>query len=352
MTRIKRYIFSQVLIFTVGVMMFFIGIDALINLITLTEELPNASFLELIWLTLLATPQKMVFYFPVGVLLGTLVALGAMATHSELVIFRSIGISLVRIYWMSLRPALLLCLLALAASEWLIPKTELMMVNTKSKIENPERVLSVQEGIWQKDGDMFFHIDLVEPNGRLLGITQFSFDEQGQLVETGKARMASFDGEQWILHEDQRTFFANQQIVNSLMARRAWATSLRPGLFQQLVFEPSQLAPSKLYQHIQQVKQQGLRTDELELSLWNKLFQPVVVAIMVFIALAFIFGPLRSVSSSLRIVTGIVAGLMYTYSQEFFTRVGLVYQVEPLISVLLPLILFGLFGAFLIRRAG
>lgn len=349
---IRRYIFIQVMLFILGVMAFFLGIDALINLITLSEDLANATLLDMLWLTLLSAPQKIYFYLPVAVLLGTLIALGAMANNRELIILRSVGTSLFKIYWYSLRPAILLSIIALAISEWVIPQTERLYQNTEHRIEKPEKSLSVKKGIWQKDGEEFFNIDEVRSNGELVGITRFKFNQDGQLVESGFAERALYDDEQWYLQDEAMSLYKDTLFLTQTVTSRHWDTNLNPELFDQLLFEPSQLAPSKLYTYIKQVKQQGLRADELELSLWTKLFQPIVVAIMVFIALSFIFGPLRQMSSSIRIVAGIVAGLMYTYSQEFFTRLGLVYQIDPLISILLPLMIFACFGVYLIRRAG
>lgn len=44
--------------------------------------------------------------------------------------------------------------------------------------------------------------------------------------------------------------------------------------------------------------------------MWSKVFQPLSVAVMMLMALSFIFGPLRSVPMGVRVVTGISFGFV------------------------------------------
>ena len=71
---------------------------------------------------------------------------------------------------------------------------------------------------------------------------------------------------------------------------------------------------------------------------------------MVLIACSFIFGPLRSVTMGLRILTGVLAGLLFRYGQDFLGYASLVYDFSPLLAAGLPIGLSLLLGGVAIIR--
>lgn len=52
--------------------------------------------------------------------------------------------------------------------------------------------------------------------------------------------------------------------------------------------------------------------------MWSKIFQPLSVAVMMLMALSFIFGPLRSVPMGVRVVTGISFGFIFYVLDQIF----------------------------------
>jgi len=71
---------------------------------------------------------------------------------------------------------------------------------------------------------------------------------------------------------------------------------------------------------------------------------------MLFLAIPFIFGPLRSVTMGLRLVSGVVVGFSFYMLNQFFGPFSLVYNVPPFVAALLPSLLFFIIGVFLMRR--
>ena len=84
---------------------------------------------------------------------------------------------------------------------------------------------------------------------------------------------------------------------------------------------------------------------------WKKTLQPLTTAVLVLVAVSFIFGPLREATMGSRVFTAICFGLLFTILQRLVHNVALVYQFSPLTAVLLPLLLTALLGAWLFRRA-
>jgi lipopolysaccharide export system permease protein len=69
---------------------------------------------------------------------------------------------------------------------------------------------------------------------------------------------------------------------------------------------------------------------------------------MIFLAVPFIFGPLRSVSMGFRIVTGVIVGAGFFILNQFFGPISQVYQIPAILAAVLPTITFAIMGTFLL----
>ncbi|MDF5068552.1 LptF/LptG family permease, partial [Vibrio parahaemolyticus] len=87
-----------------------------------------------------------------------------------------------------------------------------------------------------------------------------------------------------------------------------------------------------------------------ELAFWRKLTQPLSIAVMMLMALSFVFGPLRSVTMGARVLSGVVAGFTFYISSEFFGPLSLVYGISPVFGALAPSLVFLAIAIALLRR--
>src|SRR5690606_9999562 len=88
------------------------------------------------------------------------------------------------------------------------------------------------------------------------------------------------------------------------------------------------------------------------LAFWKKLLQPVTTAALVFVAISFIFGPLRSVTLGQRVFTGVLVGFSFRILQDLLGPSSLVFGFSPLIAVVAPILMLVVMGMWVIRRAG
>ncbi|WP_411907487.1 LptF/LptG family permease, partial [Salmonella enterica] len=63
--------------------------------------------------------------------------------------------------------------------------------------------------------------------------------------------------------------------------------------------------------YVKYLKSSGQDAGRYQLNMWSKIFQPLSGAVMMLMALSFIFGPLRSVPMGVRGVTGISFGFVF-----------------------------------------
>ena len=116
--------------------------------------------------------------------------------------------------------------------------------------------------------------------------------------------------------------------------------------------EPDALSISGLWWYIHYLADQGLNNTSYWLAFWGKVFQPLVTAALVLMAISFIFGPLRSVTLGQRIFTGVVVGFVFRIAQDLLGPSSLVFGFSPILAVLVPAGVCALAGIWLLRKAG
>ena len=70
---------------------------------------------------------------------------------------------------------------------------------------------------------------------------------------------------------------------------------------------------------------------------------------MVLLALTFIFGPVRMRSAGKRIATGMIVGILFYLLNQVFGHMGLLFNIPPLLTTLMPV---GLILLYALRQLG
>lgn len=120
-------------------------------------------------------PRYLYEILPIAALIGAVLGLGTLASNSELVIMRSIGISLWRIVGWVIRSALILVILSFALSEWVIPYTNEQAKGVKD--HRSVNALGEVKGYWTREGQRFIYIDYANAQGQLKHVQVVDFDE-------------------------------------------------------------------------------------------------------------------------------------------------------------------------------
>lgn len=353
MRMLQGYIGRTVLLAILGVTAALLMLDLVFSLLAELEDLHGGyGFLEALQFILLTLPRRLYQLIPTGTLLGALVALGALANNSELVVMRAAGVSLLQILWAALRPVLLVALAGLLMGEYLAPYTEQIAQSGRAVALGGAKLQHSRTGVWHREGNEYIHVNAVSPGGRLFGVTRLRLDESGRLQQASQARTAVFQSDHWSMEDVEVTELGQREARISRFDTLAWYTSLDPKLLALLTLDPENLSTTGLWQYANYLDEQGLDAAPYFLAFWNKVLQPLMMCAMLFIAVSYAFGPLRQVTMGLRVMAGILTGLVLRYFQELTGTMSLVYGFSPLLAALLPLVLGATVGAWAIRRSG
>jgi lipopolysaccharide export system permease protein len=299
---------------------------------------------------LFSVPRLTYELTPMAALLGSLIGLGALAGNNELVIMRAAGISIARVSWAALKAGLLLVLFAVWMGEWVVADAEQHATDIRSSALAGKDSLRTVDGFWMRDATDFINVRTVLPGGRLVGVYVYEFDSAHELRRISSARSATYDRGQWQLKQVRRSVIGRDGVTTEQMPEMTWRSQLSPDLLDIIAIKPASLSVSGLYKYIRYLRTNGLSSGRYEAEFWTKIALPFATCVMVFAALPFVFGPLRSVGVGQRMLIGALVGIGFYLLNQGVNYVGLVYEFNPLLGAVLPTGLLLAIAVYMMRR--
>lgn len=353
MDKLDRYIGSSVFVAIVAVLGIILGLASLFAFIDEMGDVSDTyTLLDVLSFVLLTAPRRVYDMLPMAALIGCLIGLGSLASASELTIMRAAGVSIGRIVWAVMKPMLVLMLAGVLVGEYVAPATENIAQANRSLAQGGGEAQSAKHGLWHRQGDEFIHVNSVQPNGLLYGVTRYRFDDQRHMLSSSFAKRAKFAEDHWQLTDVTTTLFHDGSTEVVTLPEERWEVALSPQLLSTVVMAPESLSISGLWGYIHYLADQGLNNGRYWLAFWVKVLQPLVTAALVLMAISFIFGPLRSVTLGQRVFTGVLVGFTFRIAQDLLGPSSLVFGFSPLFAVLVPAGICALAGIWLLRRAG
>ncbi len=326
MNKITLYLWKSILIAILLVLTLFIGLEFIFSLVNELRYVGTGSYttLDAFNFIFLSMPQHIAQLFPMATLVGTLMGLGLLASRSELIILRSSGMSLGDIIAAVLKLSFILALVVWFMGEWVSPIAEKMAHDNKALSLSQGQALRTKNGTWMRDANNFIHIQSMTSDGHLEGIT---------------------------LHEIQETVFEQDKTSRQKIDEQIWNSNLSPEVLSQVGMKDlDDLSLMGLWHTISYREKNHLETKPYQLALWQKIVRPLATLVMMFLAIPFVFGPLRSATMGLRMLVGVLVGFTFYTFNQLFGPLTLVYQIPPIVGAFLPTVLFLLLGLFFLKR--
>lgn len=353
MHKIDQYVMRTVGGAMFLVMVVVLSLDLIFGFIAELDDARNDyQTLQALWYVFMTLPRRIYDYLPLGAFMGCLVGLGAMASSSELTVIRAAGVSIKRIVWSAMKPALIVVMIGLVIGEYVAPPAERMAQSQKAIAQGAGENIATASGIWHREGDVFMHLNAVSPDGELQGVSLFRFDADRWMLSASFSERAIYQGDHWRLENVSTTVMGEDQLTQEVHETLRWETGLSPDVLSVLIVKPENLPMTGLYTYASYLDQQGLSSANYWLAFWKKVLMPLGTAVMVLVAISFIFGPLRSVTMGFRVFTGLIVGLLFKYMQDLLGPMSLVFGFNPVLAILLPIAINAAVGAVLMRRAG
>ena len=332
-----------------------VGLDVVAGIIDQTGDIKrNYQFVDVLIYTVTKLPSTMYEYIPLASLIGCLVGLGMLATNSEVVVMRAAGVSLMRIVFLVFKPVILFILVAALIGEYFSPYLDQLADSKREYLRKGESALDSTSGFWAKEGDEFIHFNAVFPGGVLFGVTRYRLNEQRELKETSFSSRATFNKTEgfWVEENVSSTIFLDQQTYTRKWVTRKWQTELTPEVLTLNILPSDSLSAGSLSNHIGYLEERKADSAKYRLAFWSKVLQPLAIFSLVFVGIAFVFGPLRQATVGFRVFVGVLFGISFKLLSDILGPLSIVFEIPPILAILVPILMCFALGIALLRRAG
>lgn len=328
---------------------------AVVTLFTLVDELrditPGYGEHHALLYVLYSTPRRAYELLPYAVFIGALVGLGMMASHEELTVFRSAGVSALRLFGAVAAPALLMLLGNQALGEFVAPAGETAAQTLKLRVQRGSEGY-IHAAQWRREGDLYTSVEGYGGDGTLIGVRQFQLAD-GELRFSRYAKAATFRPTSgvWLLEDVVETSLGPSATSVRRYESLPWRSDANPEtLSAKALFDPAKLSFADLAYQIDYLRREGLDATRYQVSFWNKALQPVAVLGLVLLAVGFVIGPLREVGMGARLTVGVAVGLAFKYLLDVFAPMSIVFAIPPWLAMSVPVAGCWLAGVLVIRR--
>jgi len=348
---LDRHIGRTLLTTTLFMFVVVLGLFSVILFLDGVSDLGRGHFHlgNLLLYVLLNLPERTYQVFPAVTLVGTIAGLSILAINSELTAMRAGGLSLARLVGSIMLAGSVFVLAGVLLGEFVVPYSSDLAIRDRAQALGG-MVQRNRSNVWVRDGSRFVRIGEVLPDLTLLNVDIFDVTPGSALHAQTHASSARYVGGHWQLSGVQRTDIGPDETNASRQPDREWDASLTPKILRVFTVRPQLMPAWTLARYIRHLRQNRQDTSRYELAFWNKLMLPVSTAIMVLLAVPFVFGSIRGGGMGQRIFIGVMLGMLYSLIHIGLGNFGLAYGVPPILGATLPGLAFLALALAMLRR--
>jgi lipopolysaccharide export system permease protein len=221
MTLIEKYLFRQLLGPVLGALAALTAVAILSQSLSALDIIVERgqSPLVLVKVTLLALPQLLSLVLPIGVFIGSLLALNRLQGDQEIVVCSAGGMSRWRVISPAMRLAVMITLAALALNVWLQPLSYRLMRQELFRVRTDLAATLVKEGEFTQAGEgLTVYTQAIDQNGLLRNVFIHLDKPDGATVYTAQeGRIVKRDDRPaLVLRRGSSQEFARSGVLNYL----------------------------------------------------------------------------------------------------------------------------------------
>lgn len=349
---LSAYLLRTILQSTLLVLLVLLALAGLFEFIAQLEDTQgNYGIPEALQYAALRLPQLSFEMLPIAALIGSLLGLGGLANSSELVVMRTAGISVRRLAGMTaISGAVLLSATALVG-EFIGPPLDYYARNMRNEARFEREDSAFGSDLWVKDGQVVLNLERINTEFEFGSLYQFRFNDDRSLQSISRAENSGIDeSDRWILENFRETVFRDHSIETNRSPIAVERFDLNSDLLGITLVKPVSLSARGLLSYIGYLHRNGLTAGRYESELWSRVARTATVLIMPVLALAFVFGSLRSSGYGARLMLGVLIGLAYFLASEMLANSGQVFNLDPALVAWLPSIALLLVTVFALSR--
>lgn len=291
---------------------------------------------------------------PAAILLASIITLGLMTRHNEVMAIKSGGIGLGDLVYPILGVVILVFVGLLGLSEYLMPSANQNARAIYDFIIHKKKSMATfkQSQLWIHGRQSIYNIQLYHPDKNVLeGLTiyRFSPDLDYVLVQRIDARSAQWKEGKWILSEASVTDF-DRKGVPARSFHRELILSLpeTPGDFQIAEKNPDEMNFRQLREYVQKIERDGYDARKYRTAMHGAISFPFTVIIMACLGIPLALRSERGAGLARGIGYSIFISFLYLVVYSFILELGKGGSFPPFLAAWLGNFIFAMVGVYLI----
>ena len=312
-------------------------LDSLFTFLSQLSDLSDSyTVRDIFFYSLNSVPISVYEYLSFISLLGVLVGLGSLKEEGEIMASKALGKSDVLIFIASLRPTLVIILLALVFQETALPSISQKNEETRLIKQNN---ISYDDGYWYLSESSINFFKSTSDRENIEEVTIYELGDKKNIEKIINAKSANLINGEWILEDLFSRDFVDSEINES--KSKIWKESPSDKDMKRLL-SPKYLSILELRSVLEEEKLE-FKLNSLELEFWRKVFYPITTILLIFLGASFIFGRVRDDTLGKRLLLGVLLAFSLNLVQSLLQSMAVVSFLTPFNAVLLPFL-----GIFLI----
>jgi len=289
---------------------------------------------------------------PAAVLLSSILTLGLMSRHNEVMAMKSGGVGL----WSLAHPVLgvvgLIFLALLGLNEFILPSANQNARSISDWIIHKKKPLAAfkQSQIWIHGHQTIYNIQVYHPQKNLLeGLTLYRFGPDFEVVERVDARSAQWREGKWVLSDASVTDFTER----NLPARKNYQELIlslpeTPNDFQIAEKNPEEMNYRELKDYVQKIEREGYNSSKYRTAMHACISFPFISMIMAILGIPLALRKERGAGMALGVGYSIFISFIYLVVYSFILELGKGGTFPPFVAAWLGNFIFSLTGVYLL----
>jgi lipopolysaccharide export system permease protein len=297
------------------------------------------SFLDSIYVLLLNAPLLIYKRLIVIMLIGTILALGNLAGTSQLIVARSVGVSIGKIAVVVIAFILFLYTVIASFGELVAPQLAEYAQQYKTKQLGKTETQSFQQHIWIKDNDLVVHMGKNYDGENFADITVFNI-QNNTLQDTTWAKRMHIDNNSATLGGVHTHHIKGDTVIFTQTATATLPLVFDNTLLETLKKDPLDISIVDIYTQVAFLSANGLKSGIFQIELYKRLLKPFILITTILFAMLFIFGSMRNATMGKKLFLGIAISLVLELYLRISGALVLKFEYNYFLVVALPIIIF------------
>jgi lipopolysaccharide export system permease protein len=356
MTILSRHIFREFISLAAGVLAGIIVVYLCVEFLQKADKFIkyNATISQVGAFFLYSIPGMISLSLPMATLIATLLSLGNLSRHNEIIAMRASGVSLTRIIAPLLGAGLLVSAFGFVNSEFIMPyySSRALYIRKVEIEKNQQRVMFQQSKLWLRGPDnSIANIELVSPNrNEMIGLNVYKLNPDYSVRERVRAGSLEWKDGAWRLNRSITYTFAGDEVRSRPSDGEVFNIVESPDDLGMIVKRSEEMSFGEMWDYVKRLKTSGYQAVTYEVDLHSKLAFPLASFLMVMISIPFSLHKVRAGGAAKGFALAIFIAFVYWTLASVGTSLGHSGALPPVFAAWLANIFFAIAAAIVLIR--